>query len=191
MRAASRRRNWSTRGQCTIGVARRYGSSQIRQYSVPPASARRGYIGCAGQPDLPGGAGPAESAVAWLEDAEGFIHSYCNTIPTTQGGTHEAGFRAALLKGLRAWGEQRGNRRAAQVVAEDLLGPSAVKLSVFLRDPQFQGQTKEKLTTVEATRLIETALRDRFDHWLAGDPMQADNLLTFVVERAEDRLRRR
>jgi topoisomerase-4 subunit B len=76
-------------------------------------------------------------------------------------------------------------------VAEDLLGPSAVKLSVFLRDPQFQGQTKEKLTTVEATRLIETALRDRFDHWLAGDPMQADNLLTFVVERAEDRLRRR
>jgi topoisomerase-4 subunit B len=145
----------------------------------------------AGEADLAGSAGRAEWAVAWLEQAEGFIHSYCNTIPTTQGGTHEAGFRSALLKGLRAWGEQRGNRRAAQVVAEDLLGPSAVKLSVFLRDPQFQGQTKEKLTTVEATRLVEPALRDRFDHWLAGDPTQADNLLAFVIERAEDRLRRR
>ena len=132
-----------------------------------------------------------EWAAAWLEEGEGFVHSYCNTIPTTQGGTHEAGFRAALLKGLRAWGEQRGNRRAAQVVAEDLLGPIAAKLSVFLRDPQFQGQTKEKLTSTEAARLVETALRDRFDHWLAGDPAQADNLLAFVIERAEERLRRR
>ncbi len=136
-------------------------------------------------------AGRAEWAVAWLEEGEGFLHSYCNTIPTTQGGTHEAGFRAALLKGLRAWGEQRGNRRVTQIVAEDLLTPAAVKLSVFLRDPQFQGQTKEKLTTTEAQRLVETALRDRFDHWLAGDPMQADNLLAFVLERAEERLRRR
>ena len=132
-----------------------------------------------------------EWAASWLEEGEGFVHSYCNTIPTTLGGTHEAGFRAALLKGMRAWGEQRGNRRAAQVVAEDLLGPIAAKLSVFLRDPQFQGQTKEKLTSTEATRLVETALRDRFDHWLAGDPTQADNLLAFVIERAEERLRRR
>ncbi len=135
--------------------------------------------------------GRVEWAAAWLEEGEGFLHSYCNTIPTTQGGTHEAGFRAALLKGLRAWGEQRGNRRAAQVVAEDLLGPIAAKLSVFLREPQFQGQTKEKLTSTEAARLVETALRDRFDHWLAGDPTQADNLLAFVIERAEERLRRR
>jgi topoisomerase-4 subunit B len=132
-----------------------------------------------------------EWAVVWLEEGEGFLHSYCNTIPTTQGGTHEAGFRAALLKGLRTWAEQRGNRRSAQVMAEDVLGPSAVKLSVFLRDPQFQGQTKEKLTTTEAARLVETALRDRFDHWLAGDPTQADNLLAFVMERTEERLRRR
>jgi topoisomerase-4 subunit B len=145
----------------------------------------------AGEADLPGDSGRVEWAACWLEEGEGFIHSYCNTIPTTQGGTHEAGFRAALLKGLRAWGEQRGNRRAPQVVAEDLLGPIAVKLSVFLRDPQFQGQTKEKLTSTDATRLVETALRDRFDHWLAGDPAQADNLLAFVVERAEERLRRR
>jgi topoisomerase-4 subunit B len=145
----------------------------------------------AGEADLPGGTGRAEWAASWLEQGEGFVHSYCNTIPTTQGGTHEVGFRAALLKGLRAWGEQRGNRRAAQVVPDDLLEPIAAKLSVFLREPQFQGQTKEKLTSSEATRLVETALRDRFDHWLAGDPTQADNLLAFVIERAEERLRRR
>jgi topoisomerase-4 subunit B len=145
----------------------------------------------AGEADLPSESGRVEWAASWLEEGEGFTHSYCNTIPTTLGGTHEAGFRAALLKGLRAWGEQRGNRRAAQVVPEDLWAPIAAKLSVFLREPQFQGQTKEKLTSTEATRLVETALRDRFDHWLAGDPTQADNLLAFVIERAEDRLRRR
>ena len=138
-----------------------------------------------------GDAGRAEWAVVWLEAGEGFLHSYCNTVPTSQGGTHEAGLRAALLKGLRQWGEQRGNRRAAQITAEDVLTPMAAKLSVFLREPQFQGQTKEKLTNQEATRLVETALRDRFDHWLAGHPAQADSLLAFVIERAEDRLRRR
>jgi topoisomerase-4 subunit B len=150
----------------------------------------------AGLADLPAAAdgasaGRLEWAVAWLEDVDGFLHSYCNTVPTPQGGTHEAGFRTALLKGLRAWGEHRGNRRAAQVQAEDLLGPMAAKLSVFIRDPQFQGQTKEKLTSPEAARLTETALRDRFDHFLAGDPAQADNLLTFCIERAEERLRRK
>jgi topoisomerase IV subunit B len=145
----------------------------------------------AGEADLPGGTGRVEWAASWLEEGEGFLHSYCNTIPTTLGGTHEAGFRTALVKGLRAWGEQRGNRRAGQIVPEDLLNPIAAKLSVFLRDPQFQGQTKEKLTSTEAARLVETALRDRFDHWLAGHPAQADNLLAFVIERAEERLRRR
>jgi topoisomerase-4 subunit B len=145
----------------------------------------------AGEADLPGGAGRMEWAAAWLESADGFLHSYCNTVPTPQGGTHEAGFRAALLKGMRAWGEQRGNKRAAAVTAEDLLGTAAAKLSAFLREPQFQGQTKEKLTSPEATRLVETALRDRFDHWLAGNPAQADNLLAFVIDRAEERLRRK
>ncbi len=145
----------------------------------------------AAEADLAGGAGRVEWAAAWLAEADGFLHSYCNTVPTPQGGTHEAGLRAALLKGLRAWGEQRGNKRAAAVTAEDALGPAAIKLSVFLREPQFQGQTKEKLTSQEAARLIEPALRDRFDHWLAGHPAQADNLLAFVIERAEERLRRR
>src|SRR5690349_1436978 len=98
-----------------------------------------------GEADLPAGAdgqsgGRAEWAVAWLDSGEGFLHSYCNTVPTPLGGTHETGFRAALLKGLRAWGEHRGNKRAGNVVAEDLLGPMAAKLSVFVRDPQFQGQ---------------------------------------------------
>ncbi len=135
--------------------------------------------------------GRAEWAVTWLDEGEGFLHSYCNTVPTAQGGTHEAGFRAALLKGLRSWGEQRGNRKAAQVTPEDVLGQMAAKLSAFVREPQFQGQTKEKLTSPEAARLVEQAMRDRFDHFLAGNPAQADNLLAFVIERAEDRLRRK
>ncbi len=145
-----------------------------------------------GEADLPGEAtGKVEWAVAWLDEGEGFLHSYCNTVPTPLGGTHETGFRAALVKGLRAWGEQRGNKRAAQVTADDALDPIAAKLSLFIREPQFQGQTKEKLTNSEATRLTETALRDRFDHWLAADPASADNLLAFVIERAEERIRRK
>ena len=150
----------------------------------------------AGEADLPLAtdgkrSGRVEWAIAWLDGAEGQVQSYCNTVPTPQGGTHETGFRNALLKGVRAWGEQRGNRRAAQIVAEDVQGCMAAKLSAFIRDPQFQGQTKEKLTSPEASRLLETALRDRFDHFLAGDPAAADNLLAFMIERAEERLRRR
>ena len=149
----------------------------------------------ASEADLPPANGEAQGrlewAVTWLEQEEGFLHSYCNTVPTPQGGTHEAGFRAALLKGLRAWGEHRGNKKAASVTAEDLLAPIAAKFSLFIRDPHFQGQTKEKLTSANATKLVETALRDRFDHFLAGDPAQADNLLAFAIERAEERLRRK
>jgi topoisomerase-4 subunit B len=151
---------------------------------------------CAGEAALPAAAGEAgrgrlEWALLWLADGDGFVHSFCNTIPTEQGGTHEAGLRAALLKGLRAWGEQRGNRRAAAITAEDVAGGLAAKLSLFLRNPQFSGQTKEKLTTPEAQRLVEAVLRDHFDHFLAGDPAAADALLGAIVERAEERLRRR
>ncbi len=146
----------------------------------------------AGEAALPGEAsGRVEWAVAWQEEGDGFLHSYCNTVPTSQGGTHETGFRAALVKGLRAWGEHRGNKKAAQITADDVLDPVAAKLSLFIREPQFQGQTKEKLTSAEAARLTETALRDRFDHFLAGDPGSADNLLAFVIERAEERIRRK
>ncbi len=143
-------------------------------------------------PHLPGlRGGRLEWALAWRDDEDGFLHSYCNTIPTPQGGTHEAGFRAALFKGLRAWGEQRGNRRALQITAEDVLAPLAAKFSLFLAEPQFQGQTKEKLTTPEAARLVEAGIRDHFDHFLAGDPAGADTLLGHLIDRAEERLRRR
>jgi topoisomerase IV subunit B len=150
----------------------------------------------AGEADLPKredgrSGGRAEWAVSWLEEGDGFLHSYCNTVPTPQGGTHEAGFRAALLKGVRAWGEHRSNRRAAQVTGEDVTGSMAAKLSAFVRDPQFQGQTKEKLTSPDAARLVETAMRDRFDHWLAGNPAQADTLLGALIDRAEERIRRK
>ena len=150
----------------------------------------------AGETALPGngaeGSGKKlEWALAWLERGEGFLHSYCNTIPTPQGGTHEAGLRAALLKGFRAWGEQRGNRRAGQITAEDVSAGLAAKLSLFIREPQFQGQTKEKLTSPEAARLVETALRDHLDHFLAGDPARADTLLAHLIERAEERKRLR
>ncbi len=149
----------------------------------------------AGEAELPPSngqtGGKVEWAVAWLEAADGFLNSYCNTVPTAQGGTHENGFRAALLKGLRAWGEHRGNKRAPAVTADDVLVQMAGKLSAFVREPQFQGQTKEKLTSPEAARLVETAMRDRFDHWLGANPAQADSLLAFVIERADERLRRR
>ena len=149
-----------------------------------------------GEAELPAAAdgsatGRLEWAIVWRESGEALLASFCNTIPTPLGGTHETGFRAALLRGLRGWGEQRHNKRAQLVTAEDLLGVVAAKLSVFIRNPHFQGQTKEKLTSQEAAKLVETALRDRFDHWLAGHPAQADTLLGALVERAEDRRRAR
>ena len=140
---------------------------------------------------FPDSAGRCEWAMTWLEQGEGFLNTYANTIPTPQGGTHEAGLRAALVKGLRAYGELKRDKRAATSTADDLLGGLAGMLSVFIREPQFQGQTKEKLTSPEAARLVEAALRDHFDHWLAGDPTTADNLLAWAVERAEERIRRR
>jgi topoisomerase-4 subunit B len=145
----------------------------------------------AGLADLPEGAGRIEWACAWIDNGESSIDTYCNTIPTSQGGTHEAGFRAALLKGLRGFGEQRGNKRVSVVTGEDVTGTLAAKMSLFIRDPQFQGQTKEKLTSPEAQKVTEAALRDRFEHFLAGDPASADHLLAYVIERAEDRIRRR
>ncbi|WP_424811689.1 DNA topoisomerase IV subunit B [Roseococcus sp. YIM B11640] len=145
----------------------------------------------AGTAEFPDSAGRCEWAITWLDQGEGFLSTYANTIPTPQGGTHEAGLRAALVKGLRAYGEMKKEKRAATVTADDILGGMAGMLSVFIRNPHFQGQTKDKLTNADAQRLTENALRDPFDHWLAGDPQSADNLLAFAVERAEERLRRR
>ncbi len=135
--------------------------------------------------------GNAEWAIAWPEDEDGFCNSYCNTIPTPEGGSHEAGLRNALTRGLRQYGEMAGNRRAANITAEDVMGGACIVLSVFIRDPQFQGQTKEKLATPEATRLVENSIKDHFDHWLSGDPAAAKALLERLIERAEDRARKK
>ncbi len=135
--------------------------------------------------------GNVEWAVHWPQFGDGFSNYYCNTVPTPQGGTHENGFRAALLKGLRAYGEMVGNKKAAQATADDIFGSAAIMVSVFIRDPQFQGQTKDRLSTPEAARLVEGAVRDRFDHWLSGAPERANALLRWVLERTEERLKRR
>jgi topoisomerase IV subunit B len=136
--------------------------------------------------------GRVEWAVAWPEDDEaGFCHTYCNTIPTPGGGSHETGLRNALLRGLKDHGEFVGNRRAAQATAEDVTGGAALLLSLFIRDPQFQGQTKERLASPEAARLVENAVKDHFDHWLGADPAVARALLDHIAERAEERQRRR
>ena len=146
----------------------------------------------AGRSGKVGSHGTVEWAVAWVADADGFVSSYCNTIPTNEGGTHEAGFRAALLRGLKDHAERVGQgKRAAPVSSEDLMVGAAAMLSVFIREPEFQGQTKDRLATAEAARIVEQAIRDPFDHWLAGNPVQANKLLDWVVERAEERLRRR
>jgi topoisomerase-4 subunit B len=136
--------------------------------------------------------GAVEWAVAWTADADGFISSYCNTIPTPDGGTHESGLRAALIKGLKDHAERTGQeKRASSVTSEDIMTGAACMLSVFIREPEFQGQTKDRLATAEAQRIVEQGIRDPFDHWLAGNPVQANKLLDFVIERADERVRRR
>ena len=144
-----------------------------------------------GEADFPDGAGRVEWAIAWLADGEGFSHTYCNTIPTALGGSHEAGLRQALTRGLRAHGERVGNRKAGRIAADDAIGGAGVMLSVFIRNPQFQGQTKEKLESPETQRLVELTIKDRFDHWLAADTAAADAVTAFAVERGEERQRRR
>jgi topoisomerase IV subunit B len=144
----------------------------------------------AGETEFPDG-GKVEWAVAWPLDREALLSTYCNTVPTPEGGTHEQGLRSALTRGLKAYGELTGNRRAAQIAPEDLMTGAVVILSLFMREPQFQGQTKERLASAEATRLVEGALKDRFDHWLSEDPQGARDLLDAVLERADERLRRR
>ena len=141
--------------------------------------------------DRTNGHGSVEWAIAWIASDDGFLSSYCNTVPTPDGGTHEAGLRAALTKGLRAYGELTGNKRVAQVTADDVLGTAAAMLSVFIREPEFQGQTKDRLSSPEAARTVESVLRDAFDHWLTGNPAQANLLLDWVIDRAEERLRRK
>jgi topoisomerase-4 subunit B len=149
----------------------------------------------AGRAERKGEAGALEWAVTWspigFGDADSFIGSYCNTVSTPDGGTHEAGFRSALVKGLKSYGELINEKRAAQITAEDVIANAGALISVFIRNPEFQGQTKDRLSSPEGQRLTEQLLRDPFDHWLTESPKQANALLGFVIDRAEDRLRRR
>ncbi len=146
----------------------------------------------AGRAPLAGERGQVEWAIHWPQEiGDGWLNSYVNTVPTPEGGTHEAGFRSALLRAFKDYADLTNNKRGAQITAEDIIGGATAMLSLFIKEPQFQGQTKEKLVTVEAAKLVETAVKDHFDHWLAGAPQQATALLLRIIERAEERLRRR
>jgi len=144
----------------------------------------------AGKSDKQGGHGSLEWAVTWF-GGDGFLNSYCNTIPTAEGGTHEAGFRNVLTRGLRAYADLIGNKRASVITTEDVMISAAGMLSVFIREPEFVGQTKDRLATIEAMRIVENAIRDPFDHWLADNPQEASKLLDWVIARADERVRRR
>ena len=144
-----------------------------------------------GDSELAHDEGRVEWAITWPEDQNGFCYSYCNTVVTPQGGTHELGFKNALLKSLKEYADMANVKKAANVTAEDFLSDAAIMLSVFITDPQFQGQTKDKLTSVKATRLVEQAVKDSFDHWLSSDPENASALLEYVIDRAELRKKRK
>jgi topoisomerase-4 subunit B len=148
-----------------------------------------------GRVERKGEAGAVEWAVTWspigFGDADSFVQSYCNTVSTPDGGTHEAGFRAALVKGLKTYGELTNEKRAGQITAEDVIASAGALISVFIRNPEFQGQTKDRLSSPDGQKIVEALIRDPLDHWLTENPKQANVLLGFIIERAEDRLRRR
>jgi topoisomerase IV subunit B len=144
-----------------------------------------------GKVPLAENAGQVEWAIAWPEYGEGSISSYANTVPTPQGGTHEMGVRSALLRGIKAYGELVGNKKSSGLTGEDIFNGACVLISLFIKNPHFQGQTKDKLTNPEAARLTENAIRDHFDHWLSGSPDMANDLLGWAIERLEERLLRR
>jgi topoisomerase-4 subunit B len=135
--------------------------------------------------------GRVEWAVAWPLWSDGAYSYYCNTVPTPDGGTHEQGLRAALAKSIRAFGELVGQKKAKDISADDIVIGSEVMLSVFIRDPQFQSQTKDRLTSPDAARLVENAVRDHFDHFLADNMERGRALLGAVMERMDERLRRK
>lgn len=145
----------------------------------------------AGDAALANDEGRVEWAITWPEDENGFCYSYCNTVVTPQGGTHEMGFKSALIRSLKEYGEMANIKKAAGITAEDFLSDSCIMLSVFIRDPQFQGQTKDKLTSTKAIRLVEQAVKDSFDHWLSSDLENATALLEYVIERAESRKKKK
>lgn len=144
-----------------------------------------------GEMPLANDEGKVEWAVTWPEDENGFCHSYCNTVITPQGGTHEMGFKSALLRGLKEYGDMANIKKAANVTNEDFLGDACIMLSVFIKDPEFQGQTKDKLTSTKAIRLVEQAVKDAFDHWLSSDAENASALLEYVIARSDFRRKKK
>ncbi|MDR7157214.1 topoisomerase-4 subunit B [Sphingobium xenophagum] len=145
----------------------------------------------AGNQDFPDAAGRVEWAVAWPLWSDGSYSWYCNTIPTPDGGTHEAGMRAALVKGIRAFADLVGQKKAKDITADDIMTSSEIMLSVFIREPQFQSQTKDRLTSPEAARLVENAVRDHFDHYLTDHMDRGKALLAYVLDRMDERLKRK
>ncbi|MCG7347534.1 DNA topoisomerase IV subunit B [Sphingomonas sp. ACRSK] len=145
----------------------------------------------AGAQEFPDAQGRVEWAVAWPLWSDGSYSWYCNTIPTPDGGTHEQGLRQALVRGLRGFGELVGQKKAKDLTPDDVLTGSEVMLSVFIRDPQFQSQTKDRLTSPDATALVEKAVRDHFDHYLSDNMERGRALLGYVLERMDERLRRK
>ena len=144
-----------------------------------------------GSQDFPDSIGRVEWAVAWPLWSEGSYSWYCNTIPTRDGGTHETGMRSALTKSMRAFGELVSVKKASQLVADDVMNGCELMLSVFIRDPQFQSQTKDRLTSPEAARLVENAVRDHFDHFLSDNMDRGKALLGFMIDRLDERLKRK
>lgn len=143
-----------------------------------------------GSIEFPDSEGRCEFAIAWTEEEQhGWLSSYCNTVPTPEGGTHVQGLRSALSKGLKNYADMINNKKAGVLTPDDIFGSATVLLSIFIRDPQFQGQTKEKLTSASATRLIETAVKDNFEHWLTGDNNASKYLLDYLIEIADERRR--
>jgi topoisomerase IV subunit B len=143
----------------------------------------------AGKINFPDKEGRVEFALTWPLEGEGFSHTYCNTVPTPLGGTHEQGLRTALSRGLRQYAEMTGNKKAAIITSDDIMNDAAILLSVFIRDPQFQGQTKEKLVSGPVTKWVDAAIKDAFDLWLSKDPASSNKLLEFIIEKAEERQR--
>ena len=135
--------------------------------------------------------GKVEWAINWTPSRDGFVKSYCNTVPTPEGGTHESGFWAAILKSIKTYGERINSRKSRDITREDLTLGSCALVSCFIHEPEFVGQTKDRLATVEAQKLVENSVRDHFDNWLASDSKSANAILDFLILRAEERLRRR
>ncbi|TVQ35454.1 MAG: DNA topoisomerase IV subunit B [Geminicoccaceae bacterium] len=144
-----------------------------------------------GESELADGAGRLEWALAWPEDETAYAGYYCNTVPTPDGGSHEQGLRGGLLRGFKAHAERIGQKKAGLVTADDLLGGAAILLSVFIKNPQFQGQTKARLIVPDVVRPIDASIKDRFELWLSANKATADALIGYGIERAEDRVARK